>query len=109
MASPTQIQAVGSMVPTQSKRSWNATRPWPGRIVAVTDGGRLNPLLLALPDIEEAGPLGSAKPLVAVARVVGGTQCIQIEGQHPGRMGAVHQRVDAAFLKGADDPGRWEK
>ena len=83
------------------------------RVRAVADGQRADERLPIAADLEEGGALRGAEPLVAVAGVVGGAQRPEVEGQHPRRVRAVDQHVDARSwsaghqrLHREDDPRR---
>src|SRR6266446_6569391 len=80
-------------------------RPIRARIVgAVADHDRPHAAPAVAADVEEAGALRRAQPLVAVAGVVRGTERAEVERQHAGRVRAVDQRVDAAPGELAHEP-----
>src|SRR5262249_39478455 len=63
---------------------------------AVADRERPDLLLTVAPHPEKRGPLRRTEPLVAVAAVVRGTERGEVERDHPRRMGAVDEDLDAA-------------
>ncbi len=69
---------------------------------------RDDPVVAVGPDPQEAGALGSAQPLVAVAGVVGGSQAIEIDRDLARTVGAVDQGVYPALLQFGDDVGDGE-
>ena len=76
-----------------------------GRVRAVGDRRRADSRLAIGPDVEERGALRRADPLVEVARVPRGPDRGQVERQHPRRVRAVDERLDAALGERRDDPG----
>ncbi len=93
-AGPIELQAKARLIPATG-------------IGAVADGQRTNGLLTIRAHIEEGGALGGADPLVQIADVIGRCQLMQFHIQHAGRMGPVHQRVDAAFRHLFHKCGQW--
>ena len=62
----------------------------------MADHRRLQPSLPILAHMEKRRTLGRANPLVQVGGIVSRAQLPQIQRQHAGRMGAVHQSIHAA-------------
>ena len=74
-----------------------------GHVVSMANRGRMLSCLPVATHVEEARPLRSAKPLVAVARVVGRPKPRQVQRHHSGGVCAVDEGVDAARVQAADD------
>jgi hypothetical protein len=80
-----------------------AVRPEPP-----TDDQRLDRVLELPPRVEEARPFGRAQPLVASSCVVVGAERVEIEGDVPGSVGAVHDRHEPSSAGPPHDLGDGE-
>jgi len=63
---------------------------------AVADHQRADARLEVATDMQESGALGSTKPFVAIARVGGGAELMELQRHHARAVRAVHERLDAA-------------
>ena len=63
----------------------------------MADHGRPRPRLHVRTRVQEGRSLRGAHPLVAVARVPGGTDRCHVECQHAGGVSRVHQSLHAAL------------
>ncbi len=75
---------------------------------AVRDHQGVDPRPEVAADVEHARTLGGAQPLVAIPGPVRGPQRVEVDRQHPGGMGAVHEGIDAAAVQLADEGGHRE-
>jgi hypothetical protein len=74
----------------------------PGRVGPVADDQRADAGLPVPPDVEEAGSLRSAEPLVTVAGVVRRPERPEVDRHHARRVCSVDDHVDATGLEGGD-------
>lgn len=69
---------------------------------------RADGMLEVGPHVEERGAFRGADPLVAIACVICSAQLVQVQGQHSGRVSAVHKSFDATSSKFANQSFHWE-
>jgi len=74
----------------------------------VADDGRADAVLTIFANVEESGAFRGADPFVAVAGVIGGAEFLQVERDHPGGVGAIHQHGNAAVFQFGNDALEWE-
>src|SRR4051812_15576216 len=73
-------------------------------IRAMTDDDRTDAEAAIFADVEKGRAFRSAYPFVQVAGVVGGAKGVEMQRDHAGRVGAVDERVDPAFVQFIDEP-----
>ena len=66
---------------------------------------RMDPVAAILADPQDGGALRPTQPFVPVARPVRGAERAHIDRHHPGGVGGVHERVDAAPVELRDEVG----
>ncbi len=69
----------------------------------MTDRRRNDAILQVPADVQERRSLRRAHPFVAVARVVGGTDALDVEIDHARRVCAVDEGLDPSIVQGGDD------
>ena len=63
----------------------------------MTDGEWTNQFLPVAPHLEKSRSFGGAKPLVTVARIIGGPEFLQIHWHHSRRVRPIDERVNTAM------------
>ena len=96
---------VGSVVPDPVELVAEAGPSAELGVRAVRHDERVDPVAAIGPDPQHARSLRAAQPLVAVAGPVGGSEAVEIDRHHAGRVRAVDQRVDPAAIELGDQLG----